>query len=230
MWCIQWQLGAKSYFCNLKKIKTTLREKIGIRRASVSYCQTISQSPAKQPRLERSSSTESCETMDFEDLPAMSSSNEAENDTTAASAQESTHEKEQEKRDSTCRGSTNVDQTTTKQSENKEIRFKDEDEEEEFSTSLSVADGHHLVDLGSSSEFIVDEECILELFKSCQKCNRRCTITKNIQGLKLVVYQTCCFCQNYFEWSNLPDEDDKPDIDLQIEGQNTATSPSSNRS
>lgn len=133
----------------------------------------------------------------------------------------------------------------------------DDDDDEEFSTSLSVGDGHYLVDLGryadlttnissfsspiifpsftytcymilstehveirarrvihacivtpSSSEFIVDEECILQLFKSCRECNRQCAVRKHVKGLKLVVYQTCCFCQSHCKWTNLPDDDE----------------------
>ncbi|KAM4585153.1 uncharacterized protein PAE49_004488 isoform 1-T1 [Odontesthes bonariensis] len=121
-------------------------------------------------------------------------------------------------------------QEEQRESENKENRVQ-ADEDEESNTSLSVGDGHYMVDLGSSSELIVDEECILELFKKCRKCNRQCTVRKNVTGLKLVVNQTCCFCQHHFRWTNLPDEDyDKDDSDSQINGQNVAMSPSSNTS
>lgn len=85
----------------------------------------------------------------------------------------------------------------------------------------------------SSSEFIVDEECILQLFKSCRECNRQCTVRKHVKGLKLVVHQSCCFCQSRCKWTNLPDDED----DFQINGKdaahgqtNSAMSPSSNTS
>ncbi|XP_030281704.1 uncharacterized protein LOC115586642 isoform X3 [Sparus aurata] len=81
-------------------------------------------------------------------------------------------------------------------------------EDDEVSISLSVGDGRYLVDLGSSSEFIIDEECILQLFKSCRECNRQCTVRKQVKGLKLTVSQKCCFCESSSKWTNLPDEDD----------------------
>lgn len=86
----------------------------------------------------------------------------------------------------------------------------------------------------SPSEFVIDEECILQLFKSCRECNRQCTVRKQVKGLKLLVYQTCCFCQSCCEWTNLSDDDEG---DLQMNGKNaaheqtnSATSPSSNTS
>lgn len=57
----------------------------------------------------------------------------------------------------------------------------------------------------SSTEFVVDEACLLELFKSCQQCGRQCRVTKRIHGLKIVVSQRCCFCDHRFGWTNLPD-------------------------
>uniref|UniRef100_A0A0F8AB17 Uncharacterized protein n=1 Tax=Larimichthys crocea TaxID=215358 RepID=A0A0F8AB17_LARCR len=110
----------------------------------------------------------------------------------------------------------------------------EEEKDEEFTTSLSVGDGRYLVDLGSSSEFIVDEESILQLFKTCRECNRKCLVRKHVKGLKLVVYQTCRFCQSHRTWTNLPDEDDDH---FQINGKDavhgqtsSATSQSSNTS
>ncbi|XP_047435159.1 uncharacterized protein LOC125004540 [Mugil cephalus] len=89
---------------------------------------------------------------------------------------------------------------------------REEEEEEEFCTSLSVGDGRYLVDLGSPSEFIVDEDCIIQLMKSCRECNKQCTVRKQVKGLKLVVYQACCFCQSRSKWTNLPDEDDEEQL------------------
>lgn len=110
------------------------------------------------------------------------------------------------------------------------------EEDEDLTFSLSVGDGHNLVDLGryddlnavtsqhtsdthqsinasfldclSSSEFIVDEECILQLFKSCRKCNRQCVVRKQVKGLQLVINQKCTFCESRWSWTNLPDEDE----------------------
>ncbi|XP_024866095.1 uncharacterized protein LOC108247209 isoform X4 [Kryptolebias marmoratus] len=150
---------------------------------------------------------------------------EEERETFAApSAQSSTPGQELEKKAAPCQSPTSSDEvTTTELSENKENRVQNEEEEEELSTSLSVGDGRYQVDLRSSSEFVVDEQCILELFKSCRKCNRRCTVRKRVNGLKIVVNQTCGFCPNHFEWTNLPDDD--KDNDLQVNGQNTAAPP-----
>ncbi|XP_040002804.1 uncharacterized protein LOC120800629 [Xiphias gladius] len=181
---------------------------------------------------------EQSESVHYE-YPFMSSPNEVELETcTAPSVQSSENGKEPGKKDACCpRPKRQDDWTTTKQTEDKENRDIQEDEDEEFSTSLSVGDGRYLVDLGSSSEFIVDEECILQLFRSCRECNRQCTVRKHVRGLKLVVYQTCCYCQSSCKWTNLPDDDDKDDSDFQINGKdtahgqtNTAMSPSSNTS
>ncbi|KAM8880081.1 uncharacterized protein AB9W97_015094 isoform 1-T1 [Spinachia spinachia] len=103
---------------------------------------------------------------------------------------------------------------TTNLLENRDIQ-------EEFITSLSVCDGRYLVDLGSSSGFIVDEECILQLFNSCRKCNRRCTVKKRVDGLKLVVDQACGFCKSRSKWTNLPDDEDDA-ADSQINGEGPA--------
>lgn len=86
----------------------------------------------------------------------------------------------------------------------------------------------------SSSEFVVDEECILQLFKSCKECSRQCTVRKHVKGLKIVVSQACCFCESRYKWTNLPDDDNG---DFQKNGKdaahgqtNSAMSPSSNTS
>ncbi|XP_044047150.1 uncharacterized protein LOC122873898 isoform X3 [Siniperca chuatsi] len=205
-----------------------------------SYLRTKAESRPERPTLERSSSTETCESVHCEYPFMMSSPNEDEWETCAApSVQSSGNGKESAKKDAACQRPKSQDEwTITNQSENKENRDIQDDEDEEFSTSLSVGDGRYLVDLGSSSEFIVDEECILQLFESCQECNRQCTVRKQINGLKLVVYQTCCFCGSRCKWTNLPDDDDG---DFQINGkdaahgqtnsmQRNAMSPSSNTS
>ncbi|KAM6941845.1 uncharacterized protein PEZ65_003840 [Lycodopsis pacificus] len=126
--------------------------------------------------------------------------------------------KESRIKDAACQQPKSQDEwKTTNRSENTDIQ-------EEFITSLSVGDGRYLVDLGSSSEFIVDEECILQLFKSCRECSRQCTVRKRVKGLKLVVNQACCFCESRSKWTNLPDDDDndEDDGDLQINGKDAA--------
>ncbi|XP_026158835.1 uncharacterized protein LOC113128021 isoform X2 [Mastacembelus armatus] len=192
-----------------------------------SYLRTKSESQSEQTSLERTSSTETY------------SPNEAEQEMCAAtSVQSPENGKELEKKDAADQSPEDQDAVNpTSQAENKDNR-ETEDEDEEFSTSLSVGDGHYLVDLGSSSEFIVDEECILQLFKSCRKCNRRCNVRKHVKGLKLVIYQACRFCHSRCKWTNLPDnEDNKDDSDFTINGKHAthgqnskAASPSSNSS
>uniref|UniRef100_A0A1A8QE93 THAP domain-containing protein 1 n=2 Tax=Nothobranchius TaxID=28779 RepID=A0A1A8QE93_9TELE len=86
-----------------------------------------------------------------------------------------------------------------------------EEAEEEFPTSLTVGDKCYPVDLGSPSEIVVEEECLLELFKSCRKCNQRCIVQRDVNGLKIVVIQSCGVCLSRFEWTNLPEEDERLD-------------------
>ncbi|XP_070837178.1 uncharacterized protein [Chaetodon trifascialis] len=194
------------------------------------YLRTKAENRPERPALHRSSSTETCESVHYEYPFMMSSPNEWEA-CAAPSVHSSENGKESGKKYAACQRLKSQDEwMTTNQSENKENRDGKEEKEDEFSTSLSVGDGHYLVDLGSSSEFIVDEECILQLFKSCRECNRQCTVRKHVKGLKLVVYQVCCFCQSRCKWTNLPDEDDS---DFQINGKeaaheqtNSETSPS----
>ncbi|XP_035516428.1 uncharacterized protein LOC118327246 [Morone saxatilis] len=202
-----------------------------------SYLRTKSESRPERPTVKRSSSTETCESVHIYPLvmnPPVEYEPEA---YPAASVHSPENGKESGEKDGACQRLNSQDEetrwTTSNPSENKENRDIQEDKNEEFSTSLSVGDGHYLVDLGSSSEFIVDEECILQLFRSCRECNRQCTVRKRVKGLKLVVSQACCFCESRYKWTNLPDDDD----DFQINGNdaahgqiNSALSPSSNTS
>lgn len=55
----------------------------------------------------------------------------------------------------------------------------------------------------SPSEFVVDEECILQLLQSCRECSRPCAVTKRVEGLKVTVRQTCRHCDSCYEWTNL---------------------------
>ncbi|KAM4751094.1 uncharacterized protein FYW61_007062 [Anableps anableps] len=134
----------------------------------------------------------------FEEESTMCSSNEAVQDISASPPDGSSKREQELKREAA---------SCQEESENRA------EDDEEFSTSLSVGDGHYLVDLGSSSEFVVDELSLLELFRSCRRCGRHCRVMKRVHGLKIVVNQTCCYCENRFEWTNLPDdfsdEDDK---------------------
>ncbi|XP_062243898.1 uncharacterized protein LOC133953808 isoform X2 [Platichthys flesus] len=147
-----------------------------------------------------------CDSIDFKH-PLMDSPLKAEWGTLAApSIQSSENGKEEETEDAACERRDSRDELT----ENGDL---EEDEDEEFSTSLSVGDGRYLVDLGSPSELIVDEACILQLFRSCRECSRQCKVTKYAKGLKIIVLQECRFCQSSFEWTNLPDEEEKHDDD-----------------
>lgn len=177
-----------------------------------------------------------CDSMDYEHA-FMHSPHEAEWGTLAApSFQSSGNAKEWGNEGAAC------ERLNSREEQTSENGDTEEEEDEEFSTSLSVGDGRYLVDLGSPSEFIVDEACILQLFRSCRECSRQCKVTKYVKGLKLVVFQDCSFCRSSFEWTNLPDEDEKhdeeeddddnkDDCDLKINGNHTAheqadTSPS----
>ncbi|XP_076585083.1 uncharacterized protein LOC143319765 isoform X2 [Chaetodon auriga] len=184
-----------------------------------SYLRTKAENRPERPALDRSSSTETCESVHYEYPFMMSSPNEREA-CAAPSVHSSENGKESGKKDAACQRLKSQDEwVTSNQSENKEnLEDSKEDKDDEFSTSLSVGDGHYLVDLGSSSEFIVDEECILQLFKSCRECNRQCTVRKQVKGLKLVVHQACCFCQSRCKWTNLPDDDG----DFQVNGKEAA--------
>ncbi|XP_036000789.1 uncharacterized protein LOC110368069 isoform X2 [Fundulus heteroclitus] len=144
------------------------------------------------------------ESVYIKEEPVVSSSNEVELDSMASLSDPSSElEQEVKTEPASCEDV----------SENKENK----DEDGDISASLSVGDGYYLVDLGSSSEFVVDEACILELFRSCQRCSRHCRVMKRVQGLKIVVNQRCCYCDNRFEWTNLPDGfSDEEDGDLHI--------------
>ncbi|XP_071361364.1 uncharacterized protein [Trachinotus anak] len=200
-----------------------LRRRSHVETCDVSpYLRTRSGSRPEPPRPDRCSSAETCESMNSE-YPFLSSPYEEK--WAAPFVQSSENGKPGTKDAALQRSESHDEWSTTRQSQNNESD--DQEDDEEFSTSLSVGDGRYLVDLGSSSEFIVDEECILQLFKSCRECNKQCSVRKRVQGLKLVVYQACCFCESRYTWTNLPDEDEddgsgKDDGELQINGKDTA--------
>ncbi|XP_013879100.1 uncharacterized protein LOC106528473 [Austrofundulus limnaeus] len=162
------------------------------------------------------SSTESCESVHSDDEFLTSSFAEEEQEM----AQSPIPGQELENKTAPSESLTSSDEATTAElSENNENRVKDE-EDEDFSSSLS---GHYQVDLRSSSEFVVDERCILQLFRSCQKCNRRCMVRQRVSGLKIVVNQMCGFCSSRLEWTNLPDEEDlRNDSDAERKAESTA--------
>ncbi|CAJ1053685.1 uncharacterized protein LOC117816427 [Xyrichtys novacula] len=164
------------------------------------YLQARSQDQSISHGLNKTSLTDGCESVHYEYQVAMSSPSEDEEETCAASSVES---------------SENI-KCVKKDLGKKEKRDIQPVEDEQFSTSLIVGDGLHLVDLGSSSEFIVDEECILKLFKLCRECNRQCSVRKQVKGLQLVVYQACRYCNNRFKWTNLPDDSNS----VQLNGKN----------
>lgn len=200
-----------------------------------SYFRTTSESKPEPLSIERSSSTDTCASVPNEYLITSSTKETHREMCAAPSLQSSENGKEPGRKDASCQRSQGQDERMTSQLENKENRDI-QDDEEEFITTLSVGDGQYLVDLGSSSEFIVDEECIFQLFKSCWECNRRCKVRKSVKGLKLIVNQSCCFCHYRRRWTNLAG-DDKDDGDVQVNGKDAAhgqtdiaTSPSSNTS
>lgn len=60
----------------------------------------------------------------------------------------------------------------------------------------------------SSTEFVVEEKCLIELFKTCRGCGKKCAVRKQVKGLKLEISQYCVHCQRCWNWTNLPDDDD----------------------
>ncbi|XP_073320833.1 uncharacterized protein [Pagrus major] len=174
-----------------------------------SYLRTKSENQADRPAYETSSS-ESRASMGDEYPIMMNSPIEVkQEDSPSPSVQSSENCKEPQTEDAASQILNSQDESMIiNQTENNEDSDMPEDEDDEVSISLSVGDGRYLVDLGSSSEYIIDEECILQLFKSCRECNRQCTVRKQVKGLKLVVSQKCCFCESSSKWTNLPDEDD----------------------
>ncbi|XP_030281731.1 uncharacterized protein LOC115586642 isoform X6 [Sparus aurata] len=171
-----------------------------------SYLRTKSVNQAGRPAYQTSSS-ESCEGMGDESPIMMNSPIEVKQEVSPAPVQSSENGKHSQTEDAASQISNSQDESMIiNQTEYEEDT--DMPEDDEVSISLSVGDGRYLVDLGSSSEFIIDEECILQLFKSCRECNRQCTVRKQVKGLKLTVSQKCCFCESSSKWTNLPDEDD----------------------
>ncbi|XP_030281713.1 uncharacterized protein LOC115586642 isoform X4 [Sparus aurata] len=170
------------------------------------YLRTKSVNQAGRPAYQTSSS-ESCEGMGDESPIMMNSPIEVKQEVSPAPVQSSENGKHSQTEDAASQISNSQDESMIiNQTEYEEDT--DMPEDDEVSISLSVGDGRYLVDLGSSSEFIIDEECILQLFKSCRECNRQCTVRKQVKGLKLTVSQKCCFCESSSKWTNLPDEDD----------------------
>lgn len=55
----------------------------------------------------------------------------------------------------------------------------------------------------SPSELLVDEECLLQLFQSCRRCNSQCDVSRTVQGIKVTVSHSCRCCGSSHQWSNL---------------------------
>ncbi|KAF7655100.1 hypothetical protein LDENG_00060760 [Lucifuga dentata] len=87
--------------------------------------------------------------------------------------------------------------------------------EDRHKMSMCVTDGKYVVDLESPSQLVVDEECLFELLRQCPECSKKCSVRKRVEGLHLLLYQSCYFCHAYCKWSNQPqsDEDDVIQID-----------------
>ncbi|XP_060908900.1 uncharacterized protein LOC132985721 isoform X1 [Labrus mixtus] len=186
------------------------------------YLQTKSLSQPDSLTLYRRSSTENRDSVQYEYQLAMSSPSDDEFEVSAAPSVESSENgQESEKTDSAHQQLKIKDEdSTTHLSGNKDTDV--EKNEDEVNSSFIVGDGHHMVDLGSPSEYVVDEECILQLFKSCRECNKQCKIRKQVKGLKIVINQACCYCEHRFKWTNLPDDGDSG---FQTNGNKTAHGP-----
>ncbi|XP_073325141.1 uncharacterized protein [Pagrus major] len=177
--------------------------------SSDSYLRTKSENQADRPAYETSSSESRASMGDGYPIMMNSPIEVKQEVSPSPSVQSSENCKEPQTEDAASQILNSQDESMIiNQTENNEDSDMPEDEDNEVSISLSVGDGRYLVDLGSSSEYIIDEECILQLFKSCRECNRQCTVRKQVKGLKLVVSQKCCFCESSSKWTNLPDEDD----------------------
>lgn len=74
-----------------------------------------------------------------------------------------------------------------------------------FSHDYSFFFSPHLY-LDSPQELVVEERCLLELLQVCRSCGRKCTVRKQLQGLKLEISQFCVHCQRCWNWCNLPDD------------------------
>ncbi|XP_078146538.1 uncharacterized protein LOC139930202 isoform X2 [Centroberyx gerrardi] len=129
----------------------------------------------------------------------------------AAAVQPSENGMDQRKKDNVCQSQERHDNwtMTTRVLESKEGQngvMNDSGEAWDcLGASTYVDDGQYLVDLESPSQHIVDEECILQLFRTCLECNKQCTVRKRVKGLELVVYQACYFCHCRCKWTNQPE-------------------------
>lgn len=176
------------------------------------YLQSKSRPQLDPQALDGGSSAQTSEGAGFEYQLSMSSQSEDEPDGPAEPPDQapppSTGCKEvssdQEPEVKVCPGRAKEDDTTTKRQNTGAEKGKMDDE---YKASFIVGDGLHFVNLGSSSELVVDEECLLQLFRWCRRCRRQCSVRKRVKGLKLVVSQACCFCSNRCRWTNLPDDD-----------------------
>lgn len=167
------------------------------------YLQSKSRPQLDPQTLDEGSSAQTSEGAGFEYQLSMSSQSEDEPEGPAEPSDQAPPPR-QEPEVKVCPRRAEDDDTTTKRQNKGDEKGK---MDEQYKASFVVGDGLHFVNLGSSSELVVDEECLLQLFRWCRRCSRQCSVRKRVKGLKLVVSQVCCFCSNRCRWTNLPDED-----------------------
>ncbi|XP_042287440.1 uncharacterized protein LOC122978844 isoform X1 [Thunnus albacares] len=54
-------------------------------------------------------------------------------------------------------------------------------------------------------QYIVDEEAIMQLMKTCPMCDRQCRCSKHTRGPYFIVYQNCYFCDFQRKWASQPE-------------------------
>ncbi|XP_029997685.1 uncharacterized protein LOC115424503 isoform X2 [Sphaeramia orbicularis] len=57
----------------------------------------------------------------------------------------------------------------------------------------------------SAPQYIVDEEAILQLMKTCPLCSKQCRCNKYTRGPYFIVYQSCYFCDYRRKWASQPE-------------------------
>lgn len=57
----------------------------------------------------------------------------------------------------------------------------------------------------SAPQYIVDEEAILQLMKTCPLCSKQCRCNKYARGPYFIVYQSCYFCDYRRKWASQPE-------------------------
>ncbi|XP_062291632.1 uncharacterized protein LOC133996087 isoform X1 [Scomber scombrus] len=54
-------------------------------------------------------------------------------------------------------------------------------------------------------QYLVDEEAIMQLMKTCPMCDRQCRCTKYTRGPCFIVQQKCYFCDFQRKWASQPE-------------------------